>query len=84
MYRTRPDAFNESELLRVASLMDSPEKQKAVYAAILSRFPQSQVAANNLAVLWLRAGNRKQAREVLDRWQEHTALPTDNGKEGRR
>lgn len=84
MYRTRPDAFNESELLRVASLMDSPEKQKAVYAAILSRFPQSQVAANNLAVLWLRAGNRKQAREVLDRWQEHTALPTNDGKEGQR
>ncbi len=81
MYRTRPDAFNESELLRVAALMDSDAEKKAVYAAVLARFPQSQVAANNLAFLWLKEGNRRKAREVLDRLQ-HPSVPSADDRKG--
>lgn len=65
MYGKRPDAFNEEELLRVAALVSSHEEKKAVYTTILTYFPQSQIAANNLAVLWLREGNEAKAREVL-------------------
>lgn len=72
MYEKRPDAFNEEELLRVATLADTPERKKAVYTTILKYFPESQVAANNLAVLWLREGNEHEARQVLDRLKEHS------------
>ncbi len=65
LYKTRPDAFNEEELLRVASLADSHEEKKAVYTTILKYFPQSKIAVNNLAVLWLKEGNEAKAREVL-------------------
>lgn len=67
MYGKRPDAFNEEELLRVATLADTHDKKKQVYETIMTYFPQSQVAANNLAVLYLREGNTDKAREVLNR-----------------
>lgn len=67
MYRTRPDAFNEDELLRVASLAASDSGKVEVYRTLMTYFPQSQVAANNLAVLYLRGGQEAEARRVLDR-----------------
>lgn len=66
MYDKRPDAFSESELLRVSSLKTSPDEKQAVYRTILHYFPQSQVAANNLAVLLLREGRDDEAREVFE------------------
>lgn len=66
MYGKRPDAFNEDELLRVAALADTHEEKKEVYTTILKYFPQSQVAANNLAVLYLREGDEEKARDVLN------------------
>lgn len=71
MYRKRPDAFNEEELLRVAALADS-HKKKEVYQTIQKYFPASQIAANNLAVLYLREGNEDKAREVLSALTEHS------------
>ncbi len=68
MYRKRPDAFNEDELLRVATLMESHGEKKEVYTTILTRFPQSRVAANNLAVLWLREGDYDRAAELARRY----------------
>ncbi len=65
MYLKRPDAFNEEELLRVAALTAGDGQKKAVYATTLRYFPQSRVAANNLAVLCLREGNDEAAREAL-------------------
>lgn len=73
MYGKRPDAFNEDELLRVAALAGSHEEKKAVYTTILTYFPQSQVAANNIAVLWLREGDEVKAREVLGTLKEYSA-----------
>ena len=72
MYGKRPDAFNEDELLRVAALMDTPEKKKEVYKTITYYFPQSKVAANNLAVLYLREDNVKEARKVLMQMKEYS------------
>ena len=66
MYETRPDAFNEDELLRVAHLVkDDEEKMMEVYRTIQHYFPQNKVAANNLAVLHLRRGETDKAREAL-------------------
>lgn len=70
MYRTRPDAFNEDELLRVASLAASDSSKAAVYRTLMTYFPQSQVAANNLAVLYLRSGREAEAKRTLDRLEE--------------
>ena len=72
MYGKRPDAFNEDELLRVAALSDSHEKKKEVYTTIMTYFPQSHTAVNNLAVLWLREGNEQKAREVLATLSEYS------------
>lgn len=72
MYEKRPDAFNEEELLRVASLAETAERKKQVYQTLMKYFPQSKVAANNLAVLYLREGKEEEARKVLDRLQEHS------------
>lgn len=70
MYRTRPDAFNEDELLRVASLAASDSSKAAVYRTLMTYFPQSQVAANNLAVLYLRSGQEAEAKRTLDRLKD--------------
>ena len=65
MYRTRPDAFNEDELLRVASLAQTDGQRMEVHRTIQHYFPQSQVAANNLASLYLRQDREDEARRVL-------------------
>ena len=65
MYRTRPDAFNEDELLRVASLAQTDGQRMEVYRTIQHYCPQSQVAANNLASLYLRQDREDEARRVL-------------------
>lgn len=65
MYRKRPDAFNEDELLRVATLMTTDREKMEVYRTVLGYFPQSESALNNLAVLYLHIGNEKKARELL-------------------
>ena len=72
MYDKRPDAFNEEELLRVATLAPTNEKKREVYRAIMKYFPQSQIAANNLAVLYLREGNTEKAQEVLAQLAKHS------------
>lgn len=72
MYGKRPDAFNEEELLRVASLAETHEAKKEVYTTLLKYFPQNKVAANNLAVLWLREDNEEQARAVLESLKEYS------------
>ena len=72
MYGKRPDAFNEEELLRVATLADSHDKKKEVYQTIQKYFPGSQIAANNLAVLYLREDKEDKAREVLSALTEHS------------
>lgn len=73
MYESRPDAFNEEELLRVSTLKQSNEEKKEVYKTILNYLPQSQVAANNYAVLLLREGNPEGAKAVLAALTNHSA-----------
>lgn len=72
MYTRRPDAFNEEELLRVSTLKQTPEEKKQVYRTILHYFPQSSVAANNLAVLLLREDKADEAEAVLDALQDYS------------
>ena len=67
MYDKRPDAFNEEELLRVATLAEGDDRKMEVYQTITHYFPQSQVAANNTAVLYLRQDRPEEARKVLER-----------------
>lgn len=72
MYGKRPDAFNEEELLRVSTLKQTAAEKKQVYETILHYFPQSKVAANNLAVLLLREGKTDEAEAVLDGVKEYS------------
>lgn len=72
MYRTRPDAFNEDELLRMAALSDNDTSKMEVYSTLMHYFPQSSVAANNLAVLYLRKGNIEKAKIVLQKQEEYS------------
>ena len=72
MYGKRPDAFNEEELLRVSTLKTSPEEKMEVYRTLLHYFPQSQVAANNLAVLLLRQNKPDEAEAVLRSLDEYS------------
>ena len=78
MYGKRPDAFNEQELLKVSTLMKTNEEKIGVYRTILRYFPQSEVAKNNLAVLYLREGREEEARELLRRLPEQ--YPDIEGK----
>lgn len=72
MYGKRPDAFNEEELIRVAALAGTDEEKEAVYSTIIEYFPQSQIAANNLAVLHIRKGDEEQARYILSCLASHS------------
>lgn len=65
MYGKRPDAFNEEELLRVATLAATPDKKIEVYKTLLKYFPGSHVATNNLAVLYVQQGKMEEAKQVL-------------------
>ena len=66
MYDKRPETLNEAELLRVARLLTTPAEKKRLYATLLDRFPQSHVAANNLALLLIREGRSDEARAVVE------------------
>lgn len=65
MYDRRPETLNEEEMLRVAVLQPTVAGKKSVYAALLERFPQSYVAANNLARLLIREGRTDEARTLV-------------------
>ena len=87
MYDTRPDAFNEEELLRVSTLKNGPEEKAEVYRTILYYYPQSQVAANNLAIMLRDAGAGEDADELLSRLPDyrpetlntHAVVKADSG-----
>lgn len=72
MYGKRPDAFNEDELLRVSTLKQMPGEKQEVYRTLMHYFPQSQVAANNLAVLLLNDGRLDEAEAVLESLDDYT------------
>ena len=72
MYRKRPDAFNEEEMLRVSTLAADDKSRIRVYETILKYFPESEVAANNLAVLYLNENRADDARRVLEARKEYT------------
>lgn len=72
MYNSRPDAFNEEELLRVSTLKQGNEEKKEVYETILKYFPQSQIGANNYALLLLREGDSQGAMDVLATLAKHS------------
>lgn len=66
MYKIRPDAFNEDELLRVAHLTVDDASREQVYRYTLSRYPRSLVAANNLAIILERQGRYEEARQIFE------------------
>lgn len=72
MYGKRPDAFNEDELLRVSTLKQMPGEKQEVYRTLMHYFPQSQVAANNLAVLLMNEGRLDEAEAVLESLDDYT------------
>lgn len=72
MYETRPDAFNEQELLRVSTLKRTDEEKKEVYQTIKHYFPQSQVASNNLAVLLTKEGKVDEAEAVMESLDDYS------------
>ena len=72
LYRTRPDAFSEEELLRVSELVKTDHEREEVYRTMLRYFPESGAAANNLAVIYHR--NRRTA-EAVALLEKHTDLP---------
>lgn len=65
MYGKRPDAFNEPELLKVTTLVQTDAEKIEVYRTILKYFPDSETALNNLAILYLRAGREDEALRLL-------------------
>lgn len=72
MYKLRPDAFNEDELLRVAVLAENDSVRMDIYKTLMHYFPQSKVAANNLAILYLRTGQNEKARQTLETQKEYS------------
>lgn len=70
MYASRPDAFNEQELLRVAALVATDQEKMDVYRFILGRFPACETAANNLAYLLVAQGREDEARPWVARLPE--------------
>lgn len=72
LYKTRPDAFSEEELLRVSELVKTDQECEEVYRTMLRYFPESRAAANNLAVIYHR--NRRTA-EAMTLLEKHTDLP---------
>ena len=72
MYKKRPDAFNEEEMLRVSTLASDDKSRIQVYETILKYFPESDVAANNLAILYLNEDRTDDAHRVLENRKEST------------
>ena len=72
MYQKRPDAFNEAELLRLASISKSVDEKKGVYSTLVKYFPQSSIAANNLAYLMLESGDAAKAKAIVEEQKNYT------------
>ena len=72
MYKKRPDAFNDEEMLRVSTRAADDRSRIQVYETILKYFPESDVAANNLAILYLNENRTDDARQVLEARKEYT------------
>ena len=70
MFTERPDAFNEEEMLRVSALQSDSRSKMSVYRTVLHYFPQSQTAANNLAVMLIDEGEYQAAQDVTDAFVE--------------
>lgn len=65
LYEVRPDAFSEEELLRVSELVKSDREREKVYRTMLSYYPESEEAANNLALIYLEDGKTLDAQNTL-------------------
>lgn len=74
LYASRPDAFNEDELLRVAALQPTDAERRPIYEYTLRRYPHSTLAVHNLAVLRMEEG---QTRAVASLIQHSGAALTD-------
>lgn len=72
MYKKRPDAFNEEEFLRVASLMNDCESRTEVYHMLVQHHPESVVGNHNLAILYLQKGEAEKAYTLLSRMTKLT------------
>lgn len=66
IYSSRPDLFSEAEFMKVASMYaDRPDSLQKIYETALKFYPQSEVMANNLAVLKIGEGKFAEAKELL-------------------
>lgn len=72
MFGSRPDAFNEEEMLRVAALMKEDTQKEKVYLKLIQKYPQSQVARQNLAILSLRKGDAVHAARHIEALEQPT------------
>ena len=72
MYKKRPDAFNEEEMLRVSTLAVDDKSRIQVYETILKYFPESNIAANNLAILYLNENREEDAKRILENQKQYT------------
>ncbi len=65
MYDKRSETLNEEEMMRVTALQPTLETKIEVYKTMLHYFPQSSVAANNLAILLLQQKHPDEAWEII-------------------
>lgn len=65
LYTSRPDAFNEDELLRVAALQPTDADRVPIYEYTLSRYPHSTLAVHNLAAIALEEGKAAEAESLI-------------------
>lgn len=66
IYKTRPDAFNEEELLHVATLAADLQSAIETYRTTLRYFPESETALNNLTTLLIRQGHPEEVIAFLE------------------
>lgn len=66
MYSSRPDAFNEDELLRVATILNTDTEKKDAYYTVLKYFPQSEIAVCNLSGILIKENNPQEAIRVIE------------------
>lgn len=67
MYEVRPDAFNMEELLQVAELFTDIHRKREVYERVIRDYPESDIAAANLAAIYLQDDNLEQAAGLLSK-----------------
>ena len=65
LYSSRPDAFNEDELLRVAALQPTDAERVPIYEYTLSRYPHSALAVHNLAAIRMEQGRAADAASLI-------------------